>query len=44
MLQSIMLRGYGIDYTLFYALLAIGLTFFIIAFLMLHRRLQMEWS
>jgi ABC-2 type transport system permease protein len=44
LLQSVMLRGYPIDQVLFYILLAIGLGLFILAWLLLRRRLQKEWS
>jgi ABC-2 type transport system permease protein len=44
MLQTIMLRGGQVDQLLFGGLLVIGIILFIIAMLMLHRRLQQEWT
>jgi len=44
LLQSVMLRGYPIDATLFYLLLAIGIVLFVLTMLLLRRRLQKEWS
>jgi ABC-2 type transport system permease protein len=44
LLQSVMLRGYPIDATLFYLLLAIGIVLFVFTMLLLRRRMQREWS